>query len=259
MINKRKNLDASEHSRPWNRPKLVFRAEDYDLFQASVPHYSDLQNEVGRLAGGVQVPSQRLTLIEAGTGTGATSRSVLAAHPGIHLISVDIDAGMLQQASINLSGYRSRVDFVSNDILTFLRGLAPASHDGFVSAYTLHNFTSEYRKDLLAEVSRVLKAGALYINADKIARDDTAAHERDLREQISAFDIYDQLKRPDLRKYWTEHYLDDDKIRIVERDHIHDLTKSGFNNVRIAWRSGMDAVVTAARSAAMENAPAEEL
>ena len=226
-------------------------ADDYDQFQASVPHYLELQSKVGYLvAAAANAAPQPLKIVEAGTGTGATSRSILAAHGALRLVSVDPDEGMLGQASRNLSNCKDRVEFVRRDILGYLQDLPSNALDGFVSAYTLHNIEPVYRDELVPEIARVLKDGAIYINADKIARDDERSHIDDLRKQIDAFKIYDRMGRPDLRSYWTQHYMEDEARRIVETSHLQQLRSTGFDDARIVWRKGMEAIVVAHKQVA---------
>jgi ubiquinone/menaquinone biosynthesis C-methylase UbiE len=228
-------------------PRSDAIADDYDQFQVSVPHYQELQSIVGQIVGRAVGTHPLFKIVEAGTGTGATTRSILSAHPTIQVTSVDPDVRMLDRAITNSTEFSNRVKFVCDDILTYLRGHPSQSLDAFVSAYTLHNLDPVYRAELLPEIARVLKDGAVYVNADKIARNDQLAHERDLSQQIEAFQVYEELGRADLRRYWTDHYRDDELIRIVERDHLRALTQAGFTRAQVVWRMRMEAIVTAVR------------
>ena len=66
--------------------------------------------------------------------------------------------------------------FVEADALGFLRGLPDASLDVVSSNYAVHNFLDDYRREFLTEIFRVLKPGGLFVNGDRYAMDDRAAH-----------------------------------------------------------------------------------
>jgi tRNA (cmo5U34)-methyltransferase len=225
---------------------IVWAAEDYDLFQESVPHFAELQRFLGSVLReySTTLPHQKsLKIVEAGTGTGATAKSVLSAVPRANLTCVDADLAMLSHARNNLSSFGARVKYVCADILQFLRQMPSQSIDGFVSGYLVHNLTVEYRNLLVSEILRVLKRGGFYANGDKIARDDLGVHLRDLEEQLSAFGVYVELGRPDLAEYWTDHYLKDENRKLIESEHVSALRAAGLENVKMVWRKRMEAIV----------------
>jgi trans-aconitate methyltransferase len=75
-----------------------------ELMRAEVPAYEELQASVvtESAGGGVEVAS----ILELGTGTGETTRRLLAAHPEASLYGLDASEGMLSAARSVLVGFR---------------------------------------------------------------------------------------------------------------------------------------------------------
>jgi tRNA (cmo5U34)-methyltransferase len=132
-----------------------------DLVRSEVPDYERLQEEVGRAADGVAATR----LLELGTGTGMTSRSVLDRHPEAHLIGIDASAEML--ASADLPG----ADLRRQDLRD------PLPHGPFdlvFSALAIHHLDGAAKADLFRRVAAVLAPGGRFVLADVIVPDDPA-------------------------------------------------------------------------------------
>jgi tRNA (cmo5U34)-methyltransferase len=252
MTKKRGAKDGRNCNRDVINPASLDKAgADYALFSLSVPHHDEFQKKTGELtcsALSAHVGGGTPVIVEAGTGTGITTKTILAQCGGMQVVSVDSNPEMLAVARNELAAYRSQVRFHRADVTDFLRELPPRSIEGFVSAYMIHNLTSARREKLLNEVSRTLKEGGFFINADKIARDSASEHQRDLQNQFTAFQVFDDIGRPDLRKHWVAHYLRDEQRKLSEEYHIRALQRLGLQDAKIVWRKGMEAIVTARKS-----------
>jgi tRNA (cmo5U34)-methyltransferase len=144
-----------------------FTPDDYlDLMQAEVPDYEELQERVVTATEGRSVSR----ILELGTGTGETSRRVLARHKEARLTGIDESAGMLAAARATLPS--ERVD----DLI--LRGieepLPGGPFDLVISALTVHHLDGPDKADLFARVARVLRPGGLFVMADVVEPEDPA-------------------------------------------------------------------------------------
>ena len=90
------------------------------------------------------------------------------------------------------------------------------SFDGVWSYTALLHVPKAEVETAFSEIARILKIGGLFINGDKYARNEADLQAQDLESQIMAFDVFDTLSRSDLKKEWTEHYREDEKIKITE-------------------------------------------
>ena len=183
--------------------------------------------------------------LEAGCGTGLTTIRIVEADPRIKVMAVDNEAKTLAQAREALQDFSDRIDFRQGDILSVLKTIKNNTIDVFASAWTLHNFSSEYRQEVLSEMARVLKRKGWFINADKYALNDPKSHAKSLEDQIKLFDVYETIGRLDMKEAWTEHYHQDDVTKITEQEQINLLNSLGFEKVGVVFRAGMEAVVTA--------------
>ncbi len=224
--------------------------EDYNLFAKSVSYYDQMQDLVGKIIAEFAHDSDKnkLTFFEAGTGTGLTTIRIVEAGSKIHVIAVDNERKMLDQARKVLSDFSDRITFIETDLLEAFEKQPDESVDGFVSGYTIHNLPPEYRNQVFPEIKRILKKGGIFINADKYALDNPEAHQKTLKEQILAFNIYNKIGRPDVKEEWTKHYLADEKIKITESEQFAILEQLGFSNIKKPFRERMDAIIVATRT-----------
>ncbi|MEI7498614.1 MAG: class I SAM-dependent methyltransferase [Candidatus Falkowbacteria bacterium] len=195
---------------------------------------------------------KELKVLEVGTGTGLTSIRALEADPRIKLVTVDADGNLMAKAKEVLADMAERIEFINKDILSALQAMESESIDVMASALTIHNFSTEYREQMMQELTRVLKSGGLFVNADKYAHEDIEAHQKSLKEQIDSFDIFDNMDVPEvdmptLKQGWIKHYEDDEKTKITEPEQIKMLADLGFKDIRVIFRESMEAVITATK------------
>ena len=221
--------------------------QEYNLFNKSVPHHDEFQDKVGEIIKNysASLQSDVISVVEGGSGTGLTTVRILDANNRIKDIGIDNEEKTINQAKIILKEYGDRVTLYKEDLLVALRKMPNESADIFTSVWVIHNLTPEYRVQLFSEIARVLKIGGLFVNGDKYARDDQKAHNQDLENQIKAFDVFDTIQRPDLKKEWTEHYQEDEKIKFTENQQNKILKDLGFKNIEIQFRKGMEAIISA--------------
>ena len=164
---------------------------------------------------------------------------MLKSRENIRLTTVDIDREVIEFAKQALSSY-TNVNFIVSDALLFVNEQKSNSFDLIVSAFTIHNLTDEYRQSLYKEMHRILKAGGLFINADKFVSDNKKEQIEGLKYRIRTY-IETLLKKNklDLLKEWTVHYIDDHTPnKLLKFDQtIKDLEIVGFKNCKYLFRS----------------------
>jgi tRNA (cmo5U34)-methyltransferase len=193
---------------------------------------------------------EALEVFEIGCGSGISTLPLLALRENLHVTAIDSAAKMLDQARSHLARWveAGRVRFLEADALESLRALPEASVDVVSSNYAIHNFLDAYRRTTLDEVYRVLKPGGLFVNGDRYAMDDRAAHLAATQNEVRGwFQKFEAIGRLDLLQEWVAHLFSDESP-----EHIMYLTPAlahleaiGFSPVRVEYREGVDTLVTA--------------
>lgn len=226
-------------------------SENYDLIKLAIPHYDEFQDTV-RLAIQDHItdlqPIDKITVVEVGCGTGHTTRKILEADNRIQVTTLDNEEKMLTQARKALIDFEGRIDFVQEDILSFISMLSEQSIDIFASANTLHNFQPDIRLKIFEQAARILKKGGLFVNSDKYALDNKEEHQKVFKEFIKALNILVKYGRRDLKDMWVEHCMEDEKIKITEGEQKDTLKKLGFKNVRTTHRKSLEATIVAIKN-----------
>ena len=140
---------------PWDPDAYV------ELVRDEVPEYERLQDEVARASDGIDVRR----MLELGTGTGITTRRVLARHPGAHLTGVDSSAEML--AAADLPGADLRMQDLRDP-------LPEGPFDLVFSSLAVHHLDGAGKADLFVRVAAALAPGGRFVLADVIVPDDPA-------------------------------------------------------------------------------------
>lgn len=120
------------------------------------------------------------------------------------------------------------------------------------SAYAVHNFLETYRDQVLNEIFRVLRPSGIFVNGDRYALDDTAAHTRLMQDDVRRyFKVFSSINRFDLLEQWVLHLFSDESA-----DHIMRLGPSltkmrgiGFDPVEVHFRDGVSTLLTAVKPA----------
>lgn len=221
--------------------------DEYELFKLASPHYDELQNSVGDLIkeSFASNDTKEIEVLEIGFGAGATSIVILNSDSRVTLTAIDSEPLMLPKTAEELSIFdQNRFNLHVEDALTFLEKCPDNKFDVVASAWVIHNFTDEYRLKVIPQIYRVLKPGGIFINADKIEITDRVEHVKNMEWQLAQFEVYEEMGKPELKKEWTEHYLEDSKPgRALIENNFEDVVKSsGFTSFKILKRWYDDAI-----------------
>lgn len=127
------------------------------LMRQEVPDYERLQAELVAATRGITARS----ILELGTGTGETTRRILAAHPQARLHGIDSSPKMLAAARSALAGHDVRLDVARIE--------DPLPHGPFeliVSALTIHHLDGPDKAALFTRIADVLPPGGRFVLAD---------------------------------------------------------------------------------------------
>jgi tRNA (cmo5U34)-methyltransferase len=160
------------------------------MVRGEVVDYDRLQDEVARAAEGVAARR----MLELGTGTGITSRRVLAVHPEAHLTGVDSSEVML--AAADLPGADLRLQDLRE-------ALPDGPFDLVFSSLAVHHLDAPAKAALFARVAAALAPGGRFVLADVIVPEDPADVDIPLDY---GFDLPEAV--PDLLRWLGEAGLD---------------------------------------------------
>jgi tRNA (cmo5U34)-methyltransferase len=132
-----------------------------EMVRAEVPDYDRIQDELAGATDGIDARR----VLELGTGSGVTSRRVLARHPHAHLTGVDSSEHML--AAADLPGADLRLQDLGDP-------LPEGPFDLVVSALAIHHLDAAAKADLFARVAAVLAPGGRFVMADVVVPEDPA-------------------------------------------------------------------------------------
>jgi tRNA (cmo5U34)-methyltransferase len=132
-----------------------------EMVRAEVPDYDRIQDELARATDGIDARR----VLELGTGSGVTSRRVLARHPHAHLTGVDSSEHML--AAADLPGADLRLQDLRDP-------LPEGPFDLVFSALAIHHLDAAAKADLFTRVSAVLAPGGRFVMADVVVPEDPA-------------------------------------------------------------------------------------
>jgi len=223
---------------------------EYELLRLICPNAAAL---AGRLGDHLAVARLGAPLrgFEIGCGTGVSTLALLAKNAGLHLLAVDSSSKMLVQARENLKEWADagRVVFVEADALEALRAQGDDSVDVIASNYATHNFRGDYRGRVVAEAHRVLKPGGLFLNGDRFALDDPAAHLAHTQAEVRHwFKTFATINRYDLLEDWIVHLFSDESPEHIMyfSPAMAVLRDVGFAPA-VLYREGVDTLVAATK------------
>ena len=229
---------------------------EYEMLRLICPNAAPLAGKLGGHLATVR-PDASLRGFEIGCGTGVSTLALLAKNGGLHLFAIDSSAKMLAQARESLKDWTDagRVEFVEADALEALRAQGDASFDVVASNYATHNFRDDYRRSVIAETYRVLKPGGLFLNGDRFALDDRAAHLALTQSMLRHwFKTFAALNRYDLLEDWVVHLCSDESPEHVMyfSPALTLLREVGFAP-EVLYREGVDTLVAATKPAPPPN------
>lgn len=224
---------------------------EYQLLKLICPFAPEISRLVGlEVAEGWRQEAEPQRVVELGGGTGITTLSILSANESIQVLSIDNEPTMQNQAKQHLQDWFSsgHLTFCGDDVLTALNNLEDASVDAVASAYTLHNFEADYRKQVINECYRVLKPGGRFINGDRYALDDISQHTRNTQQEVAGyFKVLTDINRLDLLELWIIHLFNDESENHIMRESValQQLRDAGFEQIQVKLRKDINALVTA--------------
>jgi len=227
--------------------------EEYQMLNLICPYATEMSRLVGHEVGEFcQQSPDPVSVVELGGGTGITTLCILSAADALSVLSIDNEPTMQNQARKNLQQWADsgRLKFCGDDALTALSSLASNSVDILAKAYTLHNFQTDYRKQVLAEIYRILKSGGQFINGDRYALDDISAHTRNTQQEVAGyFKVLTGINRLDLLEHWIIHLLNDEAENHIMREAnaIQQMTETGFKHIQLKFRKDVNALLTASK------------
>ena len=133
------------------------------LMRQEVPDYDRLQAELVEATRGITARS----ILELGTGTGETTRRILAAHPQAGLHGIDSSPEMLAAARSALSGYDVRLE-----VARIEDPLPDGPFDLIVSALTIHHLAGPDKAALFTRIAVLLPPGGRFVVADIVVPED---------------------------------------------------------------------------------------
>jgi len=108
-------------------------------------------------------------VVDLGCGTGSLMQPFLEAFPQAEVVGVDFDPVLLPLAQERLRSYGARARLVLADLRNdSWRMQVPDSVDAVVSATALHWLTESELAALYRQLSRVLRPGGIFLNADHV-------------------------------------------------------------------------------------------
>jgi tRNA (cmo5U34)-methyltransferase len=131
------------------------------MVRAEVPDYDRLQDELASATEGIDARRA----LELGTGSGVTSRRVLARHPHAQLTGVDSSEEMI--AAADLPGADLRLQDLRDP-------LPDGPFDIVFSALAVHHLEGPEKADLIARVAAALAPGGRFVLADVVVPADPA-------------------------------------------------------------------------------------
>jgi ubiquinone/menaquinone biosynthesis C-methylase UbiE len=112
---------------------------------------------------------RQMTLVDVACGTGRFLHQVRLAFPALQLKGLDLSRPYLDEAARNLKGLRG-AELIEAAAETM--PLADASVDVATSIFLYHELPPEVRRQVTAEIARVLKPGGLFVFIDSLQMGD---------------------------------------------------------------------------------------
>jgi tRNA (cmo5U34)-methyltransferase len=134
------------------------------LMHDEVPDYERFQDETAAAAG-----TGARRLLELGTGTGETTRRILARNPAATLIGLDGSREMLERAGAALPAER-----VELRLAQLTDPLPAGPFDVVFSALTVHHLDGPEKADLFRRVASALSPGGRFVLGDVVIPEDPA-------------------------------------------------------------------------------------
>jgi len=217
------------------------QAHAYDVFSRRViPYYDELQS-----AAAAQLcfsAGNGLSILDAGCGTGTTTRTVKLRFPSARITAMDLTEKMLALARQRMEDLNG-IEYVLAD---FTQDPLNGPFDAVISAMALHHIADGKAKDAFyGRIFDALKAGGMFVNADMILGEDAA------QQNFNMARWKEHLRRSytdeEIEKEWVPRYYATDHPRRLSEE-TAGLRAAGFAKVDVAWRRDHLAVIVAQKA-----------
>ena len=149
-------------------------ASDYLGRADSIPHRSEGEATLLEF-----IPANTRRVLDLGTGDGRLLALVKSSVEGeVEAVAVDFSPAMLEAAGKRF-GQDSSVTIVAHNLDDPLPGLG--KFDAVVSSFAIHHLVHERKRELYAEIYRMLNSGAVFCNLEHVASPTPRLHEEFLR------------------------------------------------------------------------------
>ncbi len=222
---------------------------NYDIFHEAVPWHDEFQAAVIGVLKKEFADNTTPVLLEAGFGTGITTKMVLETLPEARITAIDNVPNMAEKTKEYISPeILKNTQLVIGDLYEELQKIPSNSIDAFYSGYVLHNIPTVIREKIFPEIFRVLKQGGIFVNGDRIALDDIEKQKLALANAIERCGIF-LTKHGDADYYleWVRHYLRDDEPDLIFRqsDQTKLLKNAGFKDAKYIYQKELESVCSA--------------
>jgi ubiquinone/menaquinone biosynthesis C-methylase UbiE len=190
--------------------------------------------------------------LDLGSGDGAMSELLLSLKPEAEAVLVDFSEPMLEGAERRLARSAARWQLVRADLSdpTWAKELSAVSYGAAVSAFSIHHLPGARKRDLFAELYRLLEPGAMFVNMDYVSIHGPLQGLWD--EQMRANAVRAERERggsrsaEELEREFDDG--DDDRPDSAE-DQVHWLRDAGFGQAEIHFKWAEAAIFGAIKPA----------
>ena len=215
-------------------------ADAYDVeIRRFIPHYDEMLATGVELLAMLAPPAAHV--LDLGGGTGALSAAVLGGLPQAHVMLLDVDREMLDEARRRLAPFGDRVEFREASFLDPL----PAA-DAVVASLALHHVHDLGAKtDVYRAIHAALTPRGVFLNLDAAvtegARLNALTFDR-WKARMAEHGITDAEARGHFAAWARE-----DRYFTLEEE-LAALRRAGFAEVECFWRRGATAICCALRA-----------
>ncbi|AXS39585.1 class I SAM-dependent methyltransferase [Breoghania sp. L-A4] len=167
---------------------------------------------------------RNLAYADIACGTGGLLRDVTRAWPRLPALGIDLSEPYLRRARANVPSRRARFAVAQAEDLP----LTDASLDAASSVYLFHELPPKVRRQVAAEIARVLKPGGLFILTDSLQTGDDPDYD-------GLLEIFPQLFH---EPYYTSYLTEDFDALFAEHGLTREDSRTAFVSKVSVFRKG---------------------